>query len=73
MSFKSATGPTKFTQTGNEIIFEPIGKLAPRADAIYRITCKATTPGVVLFKGRLTSTLLVEPVHKEEATRIYAD
>ncbi|MFL5342077.1 MAG: CARDB domain-containing protein [Gemmataceae bacterium] len=73
MTFKNATGPTKFTQTGNEIVFEPIARLAPRADAIFRVTVKCNTPGVVNFKSRITSTLLVEPVHKEEATRIYSD
>jgi hypothetical protein len=31
------------------------------------------TPGVAIFKGRITSTLLQEPVTKEEATRIYSD
>ncbi len=73
MQFKSATGPAKFTQNGNEIVFEPIPRLAPRADAIFRITVKTTAPGVVHFRSRLTSTLLVEPVTKEEATRIYTD
>lgn len=73
MQFKGATGPVKFTQNGNEIIFEPIPRLAPRADAIFRITVKTTAAGVVHFKSRLTSTLLTEPVTKEEATRIYSD
>ena len=73
MVFKSATGPAKFTQNGNEIVFDSIPRLAPRADAIFRITVKTTAPGVVHFRSRLTSTLLVEPVTKEEATRIYTD
>ena len=73
MSFKSATGPAKYQQVGNEIVFEPLPKLAPRADAIFRVIVKCNSAGVVNFKSRITSTLLVEPVHKEEATRIYAD
>jgi uncharacterized repeat protein (TIGR01451 family) len=73
MQFKGATGPAKFVQNGSEIVFEAIPKLAPRADAIFRVTCKGITPGVAIFKGRITSTLLVDPVTKEEATRIYAD
>jgi uncharacterized repeat protein (TIGR01451 family) len=73
MVFKSATGPAKYVQNGNEIVFDSIPRLAPRADAIFRITCKTTAPGVVHFRSRLTSTLLVEPVTKEEATRIYTD
>lgn len=73
MTFKGATGPAKFQQNGNEVVFEPIQRLAPRADAIFRVTVKATAAGVVHFKSRITSTLLVDPVTKEEATRIYAD
>jgi len=73
MQFKSATGPTTHILNGNEVVFQPIPKLAPRADAIYRLTVKAIAPGVVNFKGRLTSTILQDPVTKEEPTRIYAD
>jgi hypothetical protein len=73
MQFKGATGPARYAQNGSEIVFDAIPKLAPRADAIFRVTCKGVTPGVAIFKGRITSTLLQEPVTKEEATRIYSD
>src|SRR5437763_17188902 len=33
MQFKSATGPIKFAQQGNVIVFDSLPKLAPRADA----------------------------------------
>lgn len=59
--------------TGQEVIFEAIPKLAPRADAIYRITVTAVAKGDARFKATLTSTNLVEPVHKEESTRVYED
>ena len=36
---------------GNEIVFEPLPKLAPRADAIYRVTVKCTAPGIAHFKA----------------------
>lgn len=73
MQFKSATGPTAHILNGSEVVFQPIPKLAPRADAIYRITVKGVAPGVVNFKARLVSTILQDPVTKEEPTRIYAD
>jgi hypothetical protein len=73
MQFKGATGPARYVQNGSEIVFDAIPKLAPRADAIFRVTCKGVTPGVAIFKGRISSTLLQEPVTKEEATRIYSD
>ncbi|MGH7170727.1 MAG: CARDB domain-containing protein, partial [Gemmataceae bacterium] len=37
MEFKSATGPARFHEEGKSIVFEPLEKLAPKADAIFRI------------------------------------
>ena len=55
------------------IVFEPLPKLAPRAEGIYRITVKAKTKGDARFKAQLTSTNLTEPVINQESTRIYED
>ncbi len=73
MEFKSATGPARFHEEGRTIVFEPIEKLAPKADAIFRINVKAVEPGTVRFKIQMTSANLTEPVIKMEATRIYSD
>jgi uncharacterized repeat protein (TIGR01451 family) len=73
MQFKSAQGPSHFQDQGKEIVFDPLPKLAPRADAIYRVTVKALAPGDVRFKAQITSTNLVEPVIEMESTRIYED
>jgi uncharacterized repeat protein (TIGR01451 family) len=73
MEFKSATGPVRFHEEGKMIVFEPLEKLAPKADAIFRINVKAAEAGTVRFKIQMTSTNLVEPVIKMEATRIYSD
>jgi uncharacterized repeat protein (TIGR01451 family) len=73
MEFKSATGPVKFHEEGKMIVFEPLEKLAPRADAIFRINVRAIDQGIVRFKIQMTSTNLTEPVIKMEATRIYSD
>jgi uncharacterized repeat protein (TIGR01451 family) len=73
MEFKSATGPVRFHEEGKTIVFEPLEKLAPKADAIFRINVKALDQGTVRFKIQMTSTNLTEPVIKMEATRIYSD
>ena len=73
MQFKNAHGPVAYRQDGRTVVFEPIAKLAPRADAIFRINVKAVDPGTVRFKILVSSTTLTEPVIKEEATNIYAD
>jgi uncharacterized repeat protein (TIGR01451 family) len=73
MEFKGATGPVRFHAEGKTIVFEPLEKLAPKADAIFRINVKALEAGTVRFKIQMTSTNLPEPVIKMEATRIYSD
>lgn len=73
MQFKSVQGPVRYREDGKTIVFEPLEKLAPRADAIFRINVKALEAGIVRFKIQMTSTNLTEPVIKMEATRIYSD
>ncbi len=73
MEFKSATGPVRFHEEGKTIVFEPLERLAPKADAVFRINVKALDQGIVRFKIQMTSTNLTEPVIKMEATRIYSD
>jgi uncharacterized repeat protein (TIGR01451 family) len=70
--FKGGTG-LKYRVEGKTIIFDPLEKLAPRADAIIRINVKAIEAGTVRFKIQLTSTNIQEPVIKMESTRIYSD
>jgi uncharacterized repeat protein (TIGR01451 family) len=73
MQFMTAQGPVTYRQEGKTVIFEPLAKLAPRADAIFRIKVKALEAGTVRFKIQVTSTNLTDPVIKMEPTRIYAD
>jgi uncharacterized repeat protein (TIGR01451 family) len=73
MQFKNAQGPVHYREEGKTIVFETIDKLAPRAEAIFRINVKAMEQGTVRFKIQVTSTNLTDPVVKMEATRIYSD
>ena len=66
-------GSTHHRVEGKEITFDILPKLAPRADAIYRVQCKAAAPGDIRFKARIKADSLEEPVNKEESTRVYAD
>jgi uncharacterized repeat protein (TIGR01451 family) len=71
--FKDVQGPVHAHAEGKTIVFDPIEKLAPHADAILRINVKAREQGVVYFKILVTSTNLVQAVEKSESTRIYSD
>jgi uncharacterized repeat protein (TIGR01451 family) len=58
---------------GKEVIFETLPRLAPRADAIFRVVTRPTAPGDVRFKIRVKADGLSEPVNKEESTKVYGD
>jgi uncharacterized repeat protein (TIGR01451 family) len=75
MELKAISAPQglRYHMEGRDIVFDVLPRLAPRADAIYRVQVKCLAAGVVQFKTKLSSTNLTEPVHKDEATRIYQD
>ena len=73
MQFAGAQGPVRYREEGKTVVFEQIEKLAPRANAIFRLNVKALEAGTVRFKIQVTSANLTDPVIKMEATRIYAD
>jgi uncharacterized repeat protein (TIGR01451 family) len=75
MEFRGAAGAAncKFRLEGKDVIFEPLPKLAPRADAIYRVNVRGVAPGDLRFRARITADGLTEPVLKEESTKVYGD
>jgi uncharacterized repeat protein (TIGR01451 family) len=73
MKLKRVQGPVKYEVIGNEIVFEPLARLAPRADVVYTVTVTAVQKGDARFKAALTTASLVDPVIKVEPTKVYAD
>jgi uncharacterized repeat protein (TIGR01451 family) len=75
MEFRGAIGAAgcRHRVQGKEVIFEPLPKLAPRADAIYRVNVRGTGAGDLRFRARITADGLTEPVLKEESTKVYGD
>ncbi len=75
MEFKDAQaqGGIRYRVESKDVIFEPLPKLAPRADAVYRINVRGIAPGDLRFKARITADGLTNPVHKEESTKVYGD
>jgi uncharacterized repeat protein (TIGR01451 family) len=75
MEFKSAKGaagcPCKME--GRELIFDALPRLAPRVDAIYRVTVRCLTAGDLRFQARMKADGLTQPVLREESTRVYGD
>jgi uncharacterized repeat protein (TIGR01451 family) len=70
---KEGTGPPAYKANGAEVVFEPLEKLATKADTVYRIKVKGATPGDYRFRVQMTCDQLRQPVMKEESSRVYKD
>ena len=75
MEFRGAkcTAGCRFRVEGKDVIFEPLPKLAPRADIIYRVNVRGIAPGDLRFRARIKADGLTNPVLREESTKVYGD
>ena len=75
MEFLGVRAPAgvKHKVQGKEIVFEPLPKLAPRADVVFKVQVRGTAPGDLRFRARITSDGLSDPVLKEESTKVYGE
>jgi uncharacterized repeat protein (TIGR01451 family) len=71
LTVTSITGPTKHTATGQSIGFEPIPRLAVKADVVIRVKAKGTQAGDLRCKVQLYCDQLKQPVFKEESTNFF--
>lgn len=69
----AADGPTRHAIEPGRIVFEGLARLAPKADANYRIKAKGIRAGDLRTKFQLMTDEMQTPVTKEESTRVYAD
>jgi len=65
-------GPAPSVVKGNSIYFEPLPRLAAKADTTYRIRAQSLQAGDLRAVVQL-QTAEMSPVTKEESTRVYAD
>jgi uncharacterized repeat protein (TIGR01451 family) len=73
MQILGSRGPSKGKVNGRIITFTPLPKLAPRADAIYRIKVRTNKPGDLRIEVQVTTDLLKVPVMELESTMVYQD
>lgn len=66
----SATG-SQFHLRGNEVNFVPVQALPPRKGLIYKVACKAKTPGVNKYTVELRYREFSKLLINEESTTIY--
>jgi uncharacterized repeat protein (TIGR01451 family) len=73
MDARDASGPTGHRLDGKVVTFEPLAKLAPRSDVIFRVKVAGRQAGDMRVKVQLSSEELKQPITEEESTRVYAD
>lgn len=71
MQYVNSSGATNGTGSTDQVVFEPLGRLAPGAVAEWRVTLKATDEGDVRFKVTMRSDNRERPVQETEATNFY--
>jgi uncharacterized repeat protein (TIGR01451 family) len=67
-----AEGPAHWHALGQQVSFEPLARLGPRADAVYRIRVRGDRPGAGTFRAQLSAAALPHPVLGERAARVVA-
>jgi uncharacterized repeat protein (TIGR01451 family) len=73
MAARDAAGPTAGVIQGQQVLFEPLPKLAPGGNVIYRVRAVGQQPGDLRFKVQLSAEHLSQPMHEERSTRVYGD
>ncbi|MGD9645138.1 MAG: hypothetical protein AB7U73_05455 [Pirellulales bacterium] len=69
----AADGPVRHVVEGSQVIFEPLDRLAPQAETVYRLKVQAQVAGDLRLRVQVSSDDMRTPVTKEESTRVYAD
>ena len=70
---RSAHGPTRDMISGQEVRFQPLGRLPPKGEQTYQIRAQGLEPGDLRVQVQLVTDEMQSPVTKEESTRVYAD
>lgn len=69
----SGDGPSRGAVDGQRIVFEPMTRLAPKADVTYKVVGQCLSPGDLRVQVLLQTDEMAKPVVKEESTRVYKD
>ena len=67
------SGPSRHTVDGGRVIFDPLSRLAPKADTKFTVRVQTIEPGDLRLRVMVLTDGLREPVTKEESTRVYTD
>jgi uncharacterized repeat protein (TIGR01451 family) len=66
-------GPTRAAGDAQKVIFEPLARLNPQEEVIFKVQVQGLKPGDHLVRVQLASDEWPTPVTREESTRVYED
>lgn len=71
----TAEGPggTRSVVEGNQVFFDGLARLAPKADTTFRVRVQGLQPGDQRVRVQLQTDEMETPVTKEESTRVFSD
>ena len=70
-AFVSGTGPTAVRGQEQTVTMDTVPVLAPKAQAVWRVTIRALKPDDARFKVFISSDQFEQPIQKDEATQLY--
>ena len=73
MTAKEGVGPTAATTDGQRVTFEPVARMNPQDELVFKIHAQALAEGDHLIRVQLSCDEFPTAVTKEESTRVYAD
>lgn len=66
-------GPTRAAGDAQRVIFEPLARLNPQEEVVFKVQVQGLRPGDHLVRVQLSSDEWPTPVTREESTRVYED
>jgi len=66
-------GPARGAVQGQTVMFEPLARLAPKADALYKVRVQGAVEGDHRIRVQILSDEMQRPVTREERTLVYSD
>lgn len=70
---RSAKGPTRYTIEGQQVRFQPLGRLAPKDETSFQVRAQGLETGDLRVQVQLVTDEMQSPVTKEESTRVFGD
>jgi uncharacterized repeat protein (TIGR01451 family) len=66
-------GPVAHRVEGSQVTFEPLPKLAAKADALFKVHVRAMKPGDWRFRVWMSSDHMPKAIYEDESTQVYSD